>query len=188
MVRRYGRPVVVACRTAVERCRTGLSGLPPRVMLSTHSMCRCQPTYCSPGSLYYAYDSATPVMQLITRCPNLPIGVVGPPCWAGLTSDLLEPAPLVNRLFPAAPNPFNPATNLRFDLAAAGQAELVVYDVRGRKVIELLGRQKLDPGPHVVEWRGVDRRGRRVASGVYYAELRLAGQRVGDAQKLVMVK
>jgi len=85
----------------------------------------------------------------------------------------------------AAPNPFNPATVLRFSLPVAGHAALQVYDVQGRLVRTLVDGHRA-AGPGEVRWDGRDQAGRRVASGTYYARLRAAGQT--SVRSLVMVK
>ena len=65
------------------------------------------------------------------------------------------------------PNPFNPTTTLTFELPKQMKVQLVVYDVLGRKVNELLnGVQR--QGVHKVVWNGADSRGRPVSSGVYF--------------------
>jgi hypothetical protein len=71
------------------------------------------------------------------------------------------------------PNPFNPRTGIEFDLAENGFAELVVYDVAGRRVKALV-REERSAGPHRVEWDGQDEHGDPVPSGVYYYALRTA--------------
>lgn len=40
-------------------------------------------------------------------------------------------------LYPAYPNPFNPITNLTFDVPRASNVELCIYNIQGRKVTEL---------------------------------------------------
>lgn len=70
----------------------------------------------------------------------------------------------------AFPNPFNPRTNLHFVLPAAGQVRLDIYDVSGRLVRSLL-HGTVPAGPRSVVWAGDDATGRRVASGVYFAQL-----------------
>ena len=70
----------------------------------------------------------------------------------------------------AAPNPFNPSTTLRFDLAESGFAELAVYDVTGR-LVRTLVTSPVAAGAHSVVWDGTDAAGRQVASGVYFARL-----------------
>jgi hypothetical protein len=78
--------------------------------------------------------------------------------------------PAVTRLLPNAPNPFNPQTEIRFELAKAGQARLTIYDVTGRRV-KTMHNGHLDSGPHSLVWQGRDDGGRAVASGVYYLRM-----------------
>ena len=64
------------------------------------------------------------------------------------------------------PNPFNPSTTLRFDLPAATDIHIVVYDLLGREVVRLVD-QRLEAGYHQLVWNGRDRRGREVPTGMY---------------------
>lgn len=71
----------------------------------------------------------------------------------------------------AAPNPFNPRTELRFRLASAGPVSCQVFDLTGRRVATLVSHE-LPAGPHTVVWSGQDDRGRALSSGIYLARLR----------------
>ncbi len=75
--------------------------------------------------------------------------------------------PTVYALNAAYPNPFNPKTEISFDLPKPGATRLVIYDVKGRLVKELVAGQ-MTAGSHTVSWTGDDSQGKRVASGVYY--------------------
>ncbi|MCC7142903.1 MAG: T9SS type A sorting domain-containing protein [Candidatus Eisenbacteria bacterium] len=77
-------------------------------------------------------------------------------------------------IWSVSPNPFNPRTTIRFSLAAAGKAELLIYDVSGRQVRALV-EQELTAGAHTAVWDGTDDDGRRVVSGVYWSQLRAGG-------------
>lgn len=72
------------------------------------------------------------------------------------------------------PNPFNPQTIIAFTLSEAGAANLVIYDIAGRKVRTLVSGQQFG-GDHQVQWDGTDANGERVASGVYLYRLSTAG-------------
>jgi photosystem II stability/assembly factor-like uncharacterized protein len=72
-----------------------------------------------------------------------------------------------SRLLVAMPNPFNPRTTLRWELATAGRVRLEIFDVRGRRVRRLVDRD-LPAGPHALGFDGRDDNGRELASGVYY--------------------
>jgi hypothetical protein len=88
-------------------------------------------------------------------------------------------------LQPAYPNPFNPATTVRFTLARAGQVRVGIYDVRGRLVRQLVDAS-LPAGQHERTWRGVDLAGDAVSSGVYV--LRLQTEQGHFHQKLTLLK
>lgn len=90
-----------------------------------------------------------------------------------------------SRLLPNVPNPFNPATELRFHLARAGDARLDVFELSGRRVRTLHVRG-LGPGEHGVSWRGLDDQGRAVSSGVYLVRLVTADAQ--DHQRVVLIR
>ncbi len=72
------------------------------------------------------------------------------------------------------PNPFNPTTDIAFEIVGGRAATTIVdvYDVTGAKVRSLyLG--ELDPGAHALHWDGRDDSGRTVSSGVYLARVQM---------------
>ena len=69
------------------------------------------------------------------------------------------------------PNPFNPATTIRFSLPRAAAVSLRIYDMRGRLIHSLVDGATLLPGRHQRVWRGEDDRGRQAAAGVYFYRL-----------------
>lgn len=87
-------------------------------------------------------------------------------------------------LGPAAPNPFDLGTRIRFSLAERTHVRLDLYDVAGRHVRSLVKRE-LGPGEHTVEWDGLSGSGRRVASNVYFYVLR-AGAFEATRQVILM--
>lgn len=83
------------------------------------------------------------------------------------------------------PNPFNPATELVFDLAEAGNARLEVYDVRGRRVKQLADGY-FQPGRHRLQWDARDAGARPVAAGIYWACLTTAARM--DTHKMMVLR
>ena len=73
-------------------------------------------------------------------------------------------------LHPAYPNPFNAEVALSFDLPKAAAVTLVLYDALGRPVRQLVDGP-LAAGRYRFGWDGRDRRGRAVASGIYFYRL-----------------
>lgn len=88
-------------------------------------------------------------------------------------------------LQPASPNPFNPATTVRFELPSHARTILRVFDVRGRRVRLLLDEQR-GPGPHRVIWNGRDDAGGLVAAGTYFVELQSGGEH--SVRKATVIK
>ena len=68
------------------------------------------------------------------------------------------------------PNPFNPATVIRYDVARPGQVRIRVYNLSGAFVTTLLSEYQ-EAGRYETVWRGEDDSGRRVSSGVYFYRL-----------------
>lgn len=65
------------------------------------------------------------------------------------------------------PNPFNPSTTIRFVLPQAQQTRLVIYNILGQAVKELVN-ENLPAGRYELLWNGADQNGRQVASGIYF--------------------
>jgi subtilisin-like proprotein convertase family protein len=93
--------------------------------------------------------------------------------------------PVVFKAYDNYPNPFNPMTNIKFDLPRSGHVELAVYDLAGRLVRELVN-EDLGAATHTVRWDGTDQSGRRQASGVYY--YRLVTDERTVTKKMTLVK
>ncbi len=84
-----------------------------------------------------------------------------------------------------APNPFNPATSIRFTLPAAARTRLDIHAIDGSR-IATLADGPLAAGRHEIRWDGRDHRGNRVASGAYLGRLVTGG--VQRAIKMVLVE
>jgi hypothetical protein len=94
-------------------------------------------------------------------------------------------APVATRIIGNAPNPFNPLTKIRFELATTGPVRLTVYDLSGRLVKRIVNGS-LTAGVHALPWDGTDGRGRGVAAGVYLARLEADGR--SFTHRMVLVK
>jgi glucose/arabinose dehydrogenase len=90
------------------------------------------------------------------------------------------------RLLGNFPNPFNPATTIRYTLDQPAHVRLEIVSVDGARVRQLESGVR-GAGEHLVAWKGENDTGRRVASGVYFARLIVGGRAVGAA-RLVMVQ
>ena len=97
------------------------------------------------------------------------------PLPAGLLTEVTQQMPVPARLeVVAVPNPFNPACEIRFALPDGGRVTVEVYDLRGRRLRELLDETR-PAGWHAARWDGRDQTGLPAASGVYVARIRTGG-------------
>jgi protocatechuate 3,4-dioxygenase beta subunit len=85
--------------------------------------------------------------------------------------------PTAHRLYNNYPNPFNPLTNIRFELPQQQQVSLVVYNILGHRVRNLIF-DTLPAGMHTVTWDATDQSGYQVASGIYFYVLQTPGTRL----------
>lgn len=148
----------------------------------------CEPPACDP------MGTITGVFTIYTDSPAIPenspcgqlIGAGDPTCTPPPTGvgDTPE-SPEVSALFQNVPNPFNPVTTIRFDVARAGHVTLEVYDVLGRRVRTLVDRD-LPASHRKLTWDGTDDRGATVTTGVYF--LRLVAPGATETRKMIMVK
>ncbi len=90
-------------------------------------------------------------------------------------------APRQTRLLSNYPNPFNPETWIPFELSAASDVTVRIYDIGG-KVMRRVDLGYRDAGYYTgradaAYWDGRNELGERVASGVYFYELRAGTER-----------
>jgi hypothetical protein len=78
--------------------------------------------------------------------------------------------PVTTGLGSNRPNPFNPRTEIPFELAQPGGVRLTVWNLLGQRVRTLVDGT-LPAGRHAYVWEGRDEGGRPVASGVYFYRL-----------------
>lgn len=99
--------------------------------------------------------------------------------------DGLPDVPVSSRLNAPYPNPFNPATNVSFDLAQPGPVRVKIYDSRGQLIRELVN-EDLPAGSHQVLWDGKTNFGGGAPSGVYFLRFETAG--TTSTRKMTLLK
>jgi M6 family metalloprotease-like protein len=127
--------------------------------------------------------------------------------WSGESSglyitDISEPGPAMSFVFGQAaspadlpfaavaplraePNPFNPITEISWEMAEAGHVDLSVYDMQGRLVKSLLAEDR-SQGMQRATWNGSDTAARTVASGVYFVNISADNRR--ESIKVLLAK
>ena len=83
------------------------------------------------------------------------------------------------------PNPFNPATTIRFDIRKKGRVQLRIYNVAGQLVTTLVD-DVIDSGSYTREWTGMNNTGVKVASGVYFYRLEVGEYE--NVKKMVLLR
>ena len=76
------------------------------------------------------------------------------------------------RLIQNYPNPFNGETTIRYKIPGSDAVEIVIYDMAGREVIQLVDQQAVLPGEYSVTWNGRNSEGKDSSSGVYWVQIR----------------
>ena len=110
--------------------------------------------------------------------------------WIQLPSLVAHEIPAETQLLRNYPNPFNPETWIPYHLANDGEVSLSIYDINGALVRELdLGHQRAGyytDRSRAAYWDGRNGFGERVASGVYFYQLR--ADDYSQMRKMVIVK
>jgi glucose/arabinose dehydrogenase len=100
-------------------------------------------------------------------------------------ADDWEPEPAAIAILNNYPNPFNPSTTIEFKLTSPGKITLILYDVMGHIVREMVSGN-VSGGVHTIRWDGKDDSGRAVSSGIYISKL-TAGKYTA-VQKMLLMK
>jgi hypothetical protein len=90
-----------------------------------------------------------------------------------------------NLLSQNQPNPFNPRTEISYNLSTDGPVRVVIFDIRGRTVRTLVNENQ-DAGNHDIWWDGRDADGHMASAGVYFYRLE-AGSYI-ETKRMVLVK
>jgi len=120
---------------------------------------RCKDRFCSPRTSGFS--------NVLTIVPT------------GIQSNTNE-IPRVYALYQNFPNPFNPVTNISFDLPKVSFTKMTIYDILGKEVAVIVN-EILQPGKYKVDWYAGN-----LASGIYFYKIE-AGSFV-DRKKMIVVK
>jgi M6 family metalloprotease-like protein len=101
------------------------------------------------------------------------------------SGDDMEIVPAETRLYSNYPNPFNPATTIRFDLSTSSPVNLSVYNIRGQLVKTLLNTFK-SAGSYELVWDGTDNSDKLESSGIYFYRLHYNKKQIH--KKMIMMK
>ena len=88
-------------------------------------------------------------------------------------------------LYPNYPNPFNPETNIRYDIKETGYVSLEIFDILGSKVKTLVGEVK-QPGTYQLQWDSKNDNGILSPSGVYIMSIKTTGKQI--TRRMMLLK
>lgn len=133
------------------------------------------PLFCDPGAMNFHLNENSPCAP--GNHPGTP-----PPCLlligaygVGCGMDAEEPLAVSAFKLSNKPNPFTCVTTIHFELPAASDVQLEVYDLAGRRIASLVSGP-VEAGPHQAVWDGRTLSGAPAAAGVYYYQLRADGE------------
>jgi len=95
------------------------------------------------------------------------------------------PLPQIFTLYDNYPNPFNPQTAIRFELATAGHVNLDIFNIRGELVAQLIAGE-MAAGSHSAKWSATNNVGKDLPAGIYIYTLRSGGQ--AQSKRMMLLK
>jgi hypothetical protein len=85
------------------------------------------------------------------------------------------------------PNPFNPTTSISFSLPTSSRVSLAVFDISGRKVLDLLSNSPMSTGDHSIKFDAGD-----LASGVYLYRMEVYAEngstQLTETRRMTLIK
>jgi len=88
-------------------------------------------------------------------------------------------------LHPAYPNPFNPVTNIKFDIPKDSQVTVTIFNEMGN-LIRVLTNDAYKAGQHSLQWDSKNNHGQRVCASVYLYHI--ATDNYQKTMKMVLLK
>ena len=99
--------------------------------------------------------------------------------------DPIAAVPRGFELYDNYPNPFNPETVIRYELASPGFVELNVYDLRGTQIATLQSGVR-QAGIQSITWNARNNRGEQMPAGIFIYTLRSNGQM--QSKRMMLLK
>jgi len=92
------------------------------------------------------------------------------PPYDEIDEDIILHTPVVH-LYQNHPNPFNPATNISYQLPEKSKVNISIYNIKGQFIKTLVDEMK-SAGEYSIIWNGVDQSNKNVPSGIYLYRLK----------------
>ena len=111
---------------------------------------------------------------------------ISDPAAAKAAKTVVQTRPEAFALADNFPNPFNPATTIKYELPQAADVELTVYNVVGQAVRTLVAEYQ-SAGRYAVEWDATNDSGHSLSSGLYFYRLQ-AGEAFLEVKKMLLLR
>ena len=165
----------------------------------TNITCRDEMTYATEKSLIHLYSWIADTYEIAPRvlkghrdyfgttsCPGDNVWPMIPQMKADIVLFIqYGEQPTRYALFQNYPNPFNATTTLHYDLPETGHVKITIYDILGRKVIQLVNSEQ-NYGYKKIVWAGKDNFGELVPPGIYFYKAELGF--LTETKKMVLLK
>lgn len=97
----------------------------------------------------------------------------------GITQ-ISEIVPVKFALYHNFPNPFNPTTNIKFDVPELSNVKISIYDISGKEVASLVNKQ-MSAGSYTADWNATN-----FSSGIYF--YRMTTDKFVETRKMMLIK
>ncbi len=104
----------------------------------------------------------------------------------GVVDNSTEAQPILStKLLNNYPNPFNPTTNINFELKQSENVVIDVYKIKGQFVSRVADNE-FGSGRHSVLWNGRDQNNKQVSSGIYFYKMKSGTYT--KTRKMILIK
>ena len=141
------------------------------------------PLFCNPENGDLSLAANSPALGAGENGVNM--GALGVGCEAIELAVDAGIAPNLYELHQNYPNPFNPTTILSYNLSEDNFVKVIIYDVLGNIVNNLVNDKK-DSGYNTVEWNATNNQGQPVSAGVYLYSIEAGEFR--QTKKMILLK
>lgn len=83
------------------------------------------------------------------------------------------------------PNPFNPETNITYQVPKTSLVKIEVFNLLGQRIKTLVNEEK-NPGTYQINWNGLDDQGKSVVSGIYL--YRIQSQSFNQMKRMILLR
>ena len=102
-----------------------------------------------------------------------------------LSIEVLSMVPESFNLYQNFPNPFNPSTQIAYDIPERGEVQVLIYDLSG-KLVTSINEGIQEPGQYKINWNATDRFGKKLSGGVYIYQIKT--EKFVKSRKMLLLK